>query len=372
MKLQSKLMVMAVSAATAVVVVAPAPAQAATHHTWDVEPGIGTISAAVAAASPGDTIQLEAGTYLDSVGIPITLNIRGAGEWKTVIKPPPNPTAVCDTPASGSTPAAVEGLCPFGALDSMGNPIPSKPVVGVTISNLRLTGFSDSGVIGFNTEGLYVHNVRADHNGGYGIARFVSTHSLFSNNRVSYNGEAGLYMGDSPDADSVMRNNWADHNGYGLFMRDSTEITAVGNHVWDNCVGILALNSGSGAPGDLPAGKFKIVGNTVTDNDGACPAAEGPPTSGIGIALAGVDNSVVMGNWVSDNHPSGPSLASGGIVVISTKSQGGADPTNNTVRFNRLRHNKPADIVWDGTGSGNKIKHNACHTSLPLNVGFCS
>jgi len=263
-------------------------------------------------------------------------------------------------------------LCPFGALDSMGNPIPSKPVVGVTISDLRLTGFSDSGIIGFNTKGLHVFNVRSDHNGGYGIARFVSTHSLFANNWASYNGEAGLYMGDSPDADSVLLNNWADHNGYGLFMRDSTELTAIGNRVWDNCVGILALNSGNGAPGDLPAGNDRIIGNTVSDNDRACPATGGPPTSGIGIALAGVHNTLVTGNWVTDNHPTGPSIISGGIVILSTKANGGADPTNNTVRFNTLDHNKPADIVWDGTGSGNKVSRNNCDTSIPAHVGFCS
>jgi hypothetical protein len=86
-------------------------------------------------------------------------------------------------------------------------------------------------------------------------------------------------------------------------MRDSTEIAAVGNHVWDNCVGILALNSGGGAPGDLPAGKYRIAGNTVTDNDRACPASNGPPTSGIGIALAGVHNSLVTGNRVTETTP---------------------------------------------------------------------
>jgi Right handed beta helix region len=360
------------SASAVVFAVGVTPAQAVVHHTWDVEPGSGTISAAVAKASPGDVLQLEAGTYWDSVGIPMTLTIRGAGEWKTVIKPPKHPKALCDTPASGSTPASVEGLCPFGALDSMGNPIPSKPVVGVTISDLRLTGFSDSGVIGFNTKGLHVYNVRSDHNGGYGIARFVSTDSLFENNSVSYNGEAGLYMGDSPDADSMLVNNWADHNGYGLFMRDSTGLTATGNHVWGNCVGILALNSGGGAPGDLPAGVYRITGNTVWANDSACPSAGGPPTSGIGIALAGVHNTVVSGNWVTDNHPSGPSLISGGIVVLSTAAMGGANPTNNTVRGNYLDHNKAADIVWDGTGSGNKISDNNCDTSIPPHLCFCS
>ena len=343
-----------------------APAQAVTHHTWDVEPGAGTISAAVAAASPGDTVQLEAGTYWDSVAIPMTLTIRGAGEFKTVIKPPVNPTALCDSPGS------VEGLCPFGAMDSMGNPIVSKPVVDVMIADLRLTGFSDSGIIGFNTKGLTVTDVRSDHNGGYGIARFVSTDSVFSSNWVSYNGEAGLYMGDSPDADSLLLNNWADHNGYGLFMRDSTELTAMGNSSWDNCVGILAINTGHGAPGDLPAGNDRIVGNKVWGNDRACPSTGGPPTSGLGIALAGVHDTWVSDNWVMNNAPSGPSVFSGGIVVASTLKNGGADPTNNTVRDNTLDHNKVSDIVWDGTGTGNVITDNSCDTSTPPHVGFCS
>ena len=48
------------------------------------------------------------------------------------------------------------------------------------------------------------------------IARFASTKSLFADNRVSYNGEAGLYVGDSPNADSVVRDNRADHNGFGI------------------------------------------------------------------------------------------------------------------------------------------------------------
>src|ERR1700730_11867122 len=90
------------------------PASAEGHHSWRVEPGIGTISAAVAAASPGDTLHLDAGTFYDSVYIPMTLTIRGEGP-KTVIKPPAtfpsgNP---CNTPATttGPTSDMVEGFC---------------------------------------------------------------------------------------------------------------------------------------------------------------------------------------------------------------------------------------------------------------------
>jgi nitrous oxidase accessory protein NosD len=348
------------------VAVGVAPADAATHHTWNVGPGTGTISAAVAAASPGDTIQLEVGTYRDSVVIAKTLTIRGAGESKTVIKPPKHPKmGFCNSPGS------VEGLCIVGGVDSQGN-ASGPPVVGVSITDLRVTGFSDSGIIGLNTKGLFVHDVRSDHNGGYGIARFQSTRSLFSDNWAADNGEAGLYMGDSPHADSVLLDNFATQNGYGLFMRDSTDLTAVGNQVWDNCVGILALNSGSGAPGDLPAGNYVIVANTVWDNDRACPASGGPPTSGIGIGLAGVHNTVVSGNVVNANHPSGPSIISGGIAMLSTKFAGGANPTNNSIQGNTLQGNKPADIVSDGSGSGNTIRHNTCSTSIPAHRGFCS
>jgi parallel beta-helix repeat protein len=354
-------------------VLAASPAMAAGHHTWVVSPGTGTISAAVAAASPGDTLQLKPGTFYDSVfigqldssgnALPKSLTIRGAGD-STIIKPPATSTNPCNGPG------AVEGLCVAGQLDSMGNPVLSNPVHDVHISDLRTTGFSDSGVIGFNTEGLEVEHVRSDHNSGYGIARFASTNSVFANNSVSYNGEAGLYMGDSPNANSVVEDNEADHNGFGIFLRDSTKILAEGNRSWGNCVGILALNTGHGATGTTGAGLHTIEDNTVTANDQACPGSnDGPPTSGIGIALVGVLGTKVIENDVSGNKPSGPSLASGGVVIVSGPT---SSPTGNLVKGNEVERNLPQDIFWDQTGAGNTVIHNDCDTAVPSNLGWCS
>jgi hypothetical protein len=342
-----------------------APAQASPPHTIWAHPGTGTISAAVADAKPGDTIRLGKGTFYDSVFIAIPLTIRGSGRW-TVVKPPPSSDNPC------SSPDTMSGFCAAGAFDDLGNPDLSHPVRNVTVEDLRVTGFSDSGVIGFNTRGLHVRGVRADHNGGYGVARFVSTKSVFEHNWASYNEEAGLYMGDSPHADSVLRDNWADHNGFGLFLRDSTELTARDNRVWANCIGILALNTGGEAPGDLPAGNYKIFDNNAFANNRACPASEdGPPLSGIGIALAGVHDTLVKDNDVAFNRPGGESVISGGIVLFSTAFVGGTDPTDNTVRHNELRHNEPADLVSDGTGSGNVVRHNECRTTIPADLGGC-
>ncbi len=356
----------------ATLVLAGAPAMAADHHTLVVLPGTGTISAAVSAAHAGDTLQLKAGTYFDSVLVgrvdssgnilPKSLTIRGVGA-STVIKPPPTFTNPC------SSAGAVEGLCITGQLDSSGNPVVSNPVHDVHISDLRTTGFSDSGIIGFNTEGLDVENVRSDHNGGYGIARFVSTNTLFADNSVSYNGEAGLYMGDSPNANSVVKDNTADHNGFGIFLRDSTKIVAQGNTSWGNCVGILALNTGQGGTGATGAGFHTIQNNTVTANDQACPSSEGPPTSGIGIALVGVLGTKVIGNDVTANQPSGPSLASGGVVIVS----GATSPSsNNLVKGNTIENNQPQDVFWDQMGTGNTVVHNDCETAVPNNLGWCA
>jgi len=357
------------------VILAGTPASASTHHTWVVSPGSGTISAAVNAASPGDTLQLKTGTFYDSVLVgqldslgnvqPKSLTIRGAGD-ETIIKPPPTSTNPCNSPGS------MEGLCVAGQLDGSGNPVLSNPARDVHISDLRTTGFADAGVIGFNTMGFDVQRVRSDHNGGYGIARFASTLSLFAGNSVSYNGEAGLYVGDSPNARSVVRDNSTDHNTFGIFLRDSTVVLAENNVSWSNCVGIMALNSGHGATGAQGAGQYVIEENTVTANDQACPSAMGPPTSGIGIALAGVVGNKVLDNKVTNNVPSGPSLASGGVVIVSGGGQGTSPPNNNLVKDNNFDGNQPADIFWDQTGTGNSIIANDCDTAIPGTLGWCS
>lgn len=50
-----------------------------------VEPGEGTISAAIANAKTGDTIKLKAGEYRDAVKIPAGITIEGAGAGQTIL-----------------------------------------------------------------------------------------------------------------------------------------------------------------------------------------------------------------------------------------------------------------------------------------------
>jgi hypothetical protein len=120
-----------------------------------------------------------------------------------------------------------------------------------------------------------------------------------------------------------------------------------------------------------PLSDWKAEGNTANRNNGACPASdEFPALSGTGILLGGTHAVEATGNRVFGNRPAIESSLSGGIVVASTTSLGGADPTDNVVSGNVAFHNRPADLVWDGTGHGNRFTRNSCAVSNPS--GSCA
>jgi hypothetical protein len=111
---------------------------------------------------------------------------------------------------------------------------------------------------------------------------------------------------------------------------------------------------------------FDVMGNKVVNNTRACPAnEEAPPLSGVGIALLGARGMEIKSNHIIHNVPSGPTGFSGGVVVLSGFE--GTPPTNNTVTGNTILRNKP-DIVWDKSGSGNRLKPNDCKTSKPARL----
>ena len=66
-----------------------------------------------------------------------------------------------------------------------------------------------------------------------------------------------------------------------------------------------------------------------------------------------------------NNVPTGPSIASGGIIV---ESGNGVHPVNNTVQFNTAYKDKPFDISYDGTGSGDAFNGNHCSSSSPSDL----
>ena len=163
-----------------------------------------------------------------------------------------------------------------------------------------------------------------------------------------------------------MRDNVATGNQSGIFVRHAREVRVSGNRLTGNCQGIFVLDDGQ--PGG--AGNVTITGNKVAGNNKLCPAGGDTPVAfqGGGILLLGATHTTVSGNRVAGN--AGQQLNSGGIVVVSAQGlTHGSNPDFDTISGNRAHRDQPADLLWDGSGTGVQFAGNHCGTSIP--GGLC-
>jgi nitrous oxidase accessory protein NosD len=312
-----------------------------------VHPGQ-SIQAAVDRAAPGDTVLILPGHYRQSVLVAKDhLRIRGSGTGPggTVIEPPAHPSAAC----------ADSGIC---VLDPAG----LRTIVGTRVDNLEVRNFEQDGVVGVGTRGLVVRNVKAWNNDRYGITKFNSTGGQFLHNVATGSEDAGIYIGDSPMANTFIAGNDVWNNGFGILARNAQHTSIQFNNVHDNCIGIFVW----WLPG--VAGESNISFNTAQHNNRFCARSEEVRFnySGSGIALMGAHDVVVQDNSVLGNR--GGTRVSGGIVVLSGKFDGGPVSTGNTVRGNTAFGDAPADIV-NRSGGRNTFRGNFCTRSIP--DGLC-
>jgi nitrous oxidase accessory protein NosD len=340
-----RLLVAATCAAVAVVAATAGSAQAATIV---VNPGQ-SIQAAVDSANPGDTVLVTPGTYRQQVVIQKNF-IRLQGTMAAILPPP-----------SLTSPCGPIGICVVGDVDFGTGEILSY-VHGVTVTGFSVSGFEDSGILALAADRATFTNNRSTDNGAYGLVAFGSIGTTMAGNMARHNGEAGLYIGDSPTANASLHDNSSLDNQFGILFRDAGGGTISHNGISHNCAGIFVL---ADAPG--PAGAVTIESNTVNGNTAACDSEDAGPVSGAGIVLAGADHVLVHANIVEFNNPSSFTFFQGGIVV--TSGPGGTPAEFNTIAGNTVLHNTP-DLYWDGLGHGNAWRFNTCQTSIPH--GLCS
>jgi Right handed beta helix region len=323
-----------------------------------------SIQRAVNRAHPGTTIVLRKGVYHQAVLIrKDRITLRGAGNslHGTVLRPPRHrPRTLC------SSNFGVTGVCVLAIRLDPETGAVFQRVRGVRVTGIYVAGFPGNGVFGYGTNGLTVTRVSAFHDGDYGISRFVSTHTVFTDDIAVGNDEAGFYVGDSPLADTVVRNDIAEGNEFGIFVRHARHVTVSHNLVTGNCQGILVLDDGQRGG----AGNARIAHNTVIRNNRFCPKHGDTPVAvkGGGILLFGATHTLVIHNVVRGNQ--GHLFNSGGIVLLSAaRLTKGANPSYDTILDNRAVSNRPADLIWDRTGVGNRFRGNKCGKSIPR--GLC-
>ncbi|MFN2555406.1 MAG: nitrous oxide reductase family maturation protein NosD [Nitriliruptorales bacterium] len=341
-----------------------------------VEPGE-SIQEAIDAGQPGDTIVVRPGTYAESLEIRKDgIKLLGSG---AVLTPPQQPPET----ACNELPDFIVGICTAGEFEFTEEAVETGRLLpNVTVDGFNIQGFA-MGVLGVATENLKVSHNEFERNEIYGAFAIASTGTRFVYNRASDTGFAAYYIGDAPEANALVLGNSAEGGSLGLFYRSAQGTRVVHNVFTGNCAGVLALSE------PTPAGDLTLAGNEIFRNNKLCapephhedegeeyqqapeaqqPAEEEPTISGAGIILAGAQHVRVRGNNVWENQPAGEADIAGGIVVL-TGPVPDIPPSSILVTRNRSFDNRPADLVWDQTGTAIRFVGNHCATSQP--PGLC-
>ncbi|MBN1390097.1 MAG: right-handed parallel beta-helix repeat-containing protein [Candidatus Thermoplasmatota archaeon] len=178
--------------------------------TWVVDKGGGgdftTIMAAVNAASEGDTILVNPGTYNEQVGINKNgITLRGSGSQNTIINP-----------GSGNTGIGINGDW-------------------VNISQLMINNAGVGISIGGSTN-CHLDSIQTIGNTNYGFEIITSNNCNISNSETSNNSFYGIRIHNSFKNDII--NNILNNNQYGMYYYQSTNNIATLNKINNSETGV--------------------------------------------------------------------------------------------------------------------------------------
>jgi parallel beta-helix repeat protein len=347
----------------------PSPAAALTGDTIVVTT---TIQAAVDAAQPGDTILVPPGTYHESVLVNKShLTIAGT------------PAAVID--AEGFRTGIRVGT---GTISRDG-PVPTCPplaVEGFTLKGLTIKHGGFSGVFLVGVDGYRLTRTRYVDNPVYGPFPVCSHNGLIDFNQVIGGGSAvgpsldtGIYVGD--DDQVTVRHNSVTNYVIGVVVENTIHAIVRDNLLKGNTAGIYVAvlpNHPRPFTDDVVVERNQVARNNLPNPVPPDSGDEigGVPT-GVGIVNLGSDHVVVRHNRVLGNDSLGVIVLRNLFAPVDPRIE--PDPDFNQVRGNVILHNGQhpdpvraitpgADIVYDGTGTGNCFADNVFRTEFPAGI----
>ncbi|MBX7234376.1 MAG: right-handed parallel beta-helix repeat-containing protein [Caldilineales bacterium] len=322
-----------------------------------VQPGQ-TIQSVVDQAQPGDTIQIPYGVYHERVAIDANdITLEGIAN------------ADGDLPLIDCQNKLSEAVIASGS--------------DFTVGNLHVRDCTDNGVLVEGATNVVFHDIFAEKTGVYGVYPVRSTNVIIERVKVTGANDAGVYAGQSENV--IVRDSEVYGNVLGIELENTLGGEVYNNHVYDNTVGMLIVI--------LPqltskiSANTKIYANLVEANNHANFAERGvarfaPP--GVGMLLLGTDQAEVNGNTVRDNKTAGVavySLTRSG-VFDENEIDIGPLPEDNWVHGNSYTNNgydpdpsvddlgvPGADVLWDGSGSGNRFDEPGASVFPPLLPG---
>jgi cytochrome c peroxidase len=326
--------------------------------TLTVEPGM-TIQETADLAQPGDTIEIPYGIYHERVVIDLSdITLRGI------------PNADGDYPILDG-----QGVLSEGVLASGNN---------FTVSHLHVRNYTSNGILVEGVTGVHFHDVFAENTGIYGLYPVQSTDVIIERTEVTGAQDAGIYAGQCENV--IVRDSVVYGNVLGIEVENTLTAEVYGNHAYDNTVGIFIVV--------LPQLTSKISAHTlvydniIENNNHVNFAPEdmiaSVAPSGVGVLLLATDHAEVYDNEIRDNK-------STGVAVFSLTRSGAFDvneidvgplPEHNWVHSNRYENNgydpdpfvkdlgiPVGDVLWDGSGVGNRFNEEGISSFPPLLPG---
>jgi hypothetical protein len=307
----------------------PAPTETGAHlstATLRVPEEYPTISAAVAAAKPGDLISIAPGIYHETVIVHTpNLTIRGRNR-NTVI---------------------LDGnfTMPNGILVTANN---------VVLENMTARHYVGNGFYWYNVHGYRGSYLTAYAIGDYGIYAYLSVDGQFDHDYAAGTPN-GFYIGACHPCNAVVTEVLAEDNGLGYSGTNAGGNLIIENSIWrDNFVGI-APNTEDSEP-LAPQSGVTITHNLVENNNNYDAPVEAEQLSlfGTGIAIAGGDNDVIENNRISGHDYYG-------ILVVANVDQNVWEPHGNIIKDNVVTNSGIADLALaalsanDNCFSGNTV-----------------
>jgi parallel beta-helix repeat protein len=310
-----------------------------------------SIQAAVDRARPGDTIEVEPGTYKEQVLVDVDrITLRGlkAGEARAV-------------------------------LDGEGELTDAVIASGhaFTIEGFALRHYTSNGITVHGTTGVVFRDLLVENTGLYGVYPVECKDVLVEGVTATGIRDAAIYVGQSQDI--VVRKNEVFGNVTGIEIENSVNALVEDNYAHDNTGGILVFllpNNPSKVGHDTRVVRNRVIRNNHPNfGDPNAIVSQVPP--GTGIFIMAADRTVVTGNEIRGND-------SVGIAVLSLKQafprgttfDVSPTPEGNFIQGNVLAENgrNPApavkaagggaDLLWDGSGADNRWEQPGA-TSFP-------